>query len=233
LIGRRVRLEALETERHADELHNITCGASFQESKSFDPNEVWGFLSYGPFRTCEELKRSPIFRRKVNEAGFAVIDNITNRLIGVVMLTNDDPENLTISLEPPIIKPSTEGNAEIIEAFFLLIEKLFAIGYRRVQLAIDSQDAVNKKMAARLGFTKESEIPKHMVVKDANRDSTIYGMLNSDWSKGCRKFLFKKLHGARIQKIDEAFNKKESELDEQKSRLAEQKALSETEISKP
>jgi RimJ/RimL family protein N-acetyltransferase len=227
LVGRLVRLEALEADRHAEELHEGTCGLAFQDGKQFDPKEVWGFLNYGPFRNAQEIAASPMFHRKLNQAMFAIIEHITERVLGVIMLTNDDPENLTISMEAPIIKPSLEGNADPIEACFLVLDKLFALGYRRVQFAVDSQDAVNRKLAARLGFTKEADIPKHRIVKESNRDSTIYGMLNSDWTKGARSFLFRKLHGTKMQNYDQANNHREAELDEQTRRLAEKKAKEE------
>lgn len=232
LIGRLVHLEALEVDRHLENLYDITCGEAYLDNKAFDPKEVWGFLNFGPFQTLEELQNSHIFQRSENEAAFAIIENVTDRLLGVVMLTKDEPQNLTIQLEPPIIKPSSEGSAEPIEACFLVLEKLFALGYRRVQLAIDSQDAVNKKLAARLGFTKEADLPKHMIVKDASRDSAIYGMLNNDWEKGARSFLYKKLHGAKRCLIDEANNKKEEEIDEQNRGLAEQKRIAEEQEEK-
>ena len=134
---------------------------------------------------------------------------------------------LNVQLDLPVVKPTSEGTVEQIEACFLLLDRLFALGYRRVQLACDTQDASGKRLAGRLGFTQEGMIPKHMVVKDANRDSNIYGMLNSDWDKVARSFLFKKLHGAKAQAADDLNNKKEGELEEQQ-RFLDRKAKEET-----
>mmetsp|Transcript_21316 Transcript_21316/g.61157 ORF Transcript_21316/g.61157 Transcript_21316/m.61157 type:complete len:544 (+) Transcript_21316:224-1855(+) len=224
LIGRAVRLEALEADRHLEVMYNITSGEANLEDKSYDPNEVWGFLDFGPFVSPEELRKSPVFQRQSDEAGFAILEAVTDRVIGVIILSKDDPKNLNVQLELPIVKPSADGTLEQVEACFLLLDRLFALGYRRVQLTCDTQDAAGKKLAGRLGFTQEGMIPKHMVVKEANRDSNIYGMLNSDWDKGARAFLFKKLHGAAMLKTDSANNAKEGELEEQERGLAEQEA---------
>jgi len=148
------------------------------------------------------MKNSWVFNRKPNEAGFCIIDNLTDRLIGAVYLVNDAPENLSIQLEPPIVKPTAEASLQEIEACFLLMDRLFALGYRRIQMAIDSQDSRRKKIPARLAFTQEGMILKHMIVKEANRDSNIYGVLNSDWEKGARDFMFKKIHGEKMQTLD-------------------------------
>jgi hypothetical protein len=45
-------------------------------------------------------------------------------------------------------------------------------------------------------LTLEGRLYKHMVVKEANRDSHICGLLNSDWQLGARAALFQKLYGA-------------------------------------
>jgi hypothetical protein len=106
----------------------------------------------------------------------------------------------------------------------MLIDRLFSIGYRRVELSVDSMDTRGKKLSGRLGFTQEGLIPKDRIIKESNRDSVIYGMLNSDWSKGARAFLFKKLHGEKNLKYDNKNEKSESEIEMQNRFLANEKA---------
>lgn len=223
IIGRSVRLEALEVARHLQAIYDLTSGKVNIDSKSFDPMEIWGFLEHGPFESAEELRKSFVFQRKFNEAAFCMVHSVTDRIIGVVILTNDDPWNLTIQLETPIVKPSTDGSLEQLEACFLLMDRLFAYGYRRIQLSMDSQDTKNRKLAVRLGFTQEGMLPKHMIIKEASRDSSVYGMLNSDWDRGARAALFKKLHGSKAQRVDDSYNRHDEELDEQQRKLEEQK----------
>jgi hypothetical protein len=67
-----------------------------------------------------------------------------------------------------------------------------------------------------------------MIVKEANRDSVIYGMLNSDWDKGARAFLFKKLHGATAQSADASLIAKEQAVSDQDEQLKEMKAAEES-----
>jgi RimJ/RimL family protein N-acetyltransferase len=225
IFGRTVRLEALEKERHLQVVHDITCGLAYLDGKAFDANKVWAFRTCGPFNTPEQLAQSEVFQLQANEAAFAIVENLTERVIGVIHLTNDDPKNLSIQIEMPIIKPSSEESQEQMEACFLLMDRLFAFGYRRIQVSLDSQDTNNKNLALRLGFTQEGYFPKHMIVKNANRDSWVYGMINSDWQKGARSALFKKLHGATMQKADSINNAKEGELEQQQIFLKEKKKL--------
>ena len=223
IVGRMVRLEPLNIDRHLEPLFDMTCGQVYKENQAFDPNEVWGFVDDGPFDTPQELRKSFVFQRRFNEAGFAIVESLTDNIVGVILLTNDNPRHLNISLEIPIVKPSSEGTAEQIEACFLLLDRLFALGYRRVQLSVDSMDTKAKKLSGRLGFTQEGQILKDRIVKESNRDSIVYGMLNSDWDKGARAFLFKKLHGDKTMRADAANMKKEETLQTQEKFLASQK----------
>jgi RimJ/RimL family protein N-acetyltransferase len=224
IIGARVRLELLEKNRHAAEFYEITSGEACGADKRYDAEEVWGFLEYGPFQSTNELLSSGVFQLAQDQAGFAIVDMITDKQLGVVHLTNDDPKNLNVTLDLPIVKPSSNDTLEVTEACFLLLDRLFAYGYRRVQITIDTQDVRAKRLPRSLGFTQEGQIPKHRIIKDANRDSVIYGMLNSDWDGGARGVLYKRLYGEAMFKADKANRSREEKAEEEERKLlAEQK----------
>lgn len=223
IIGKTCRLEPLLASRHSKELWEITSGNAWKEHRGYNPEEVWGFLDCGPFQNVQAMSESEVFKLEHNAAGFAIVESITDRLVGVVHLSKDDPKNLSVQLDLPIVKPSSDGSIEQLEACFLLLDRLFAHGYRRIQICVDTLDVRGKRLPQRLGFTQEGQIPKHMIVKEANRDSIIYGMLNSDWDKGARAFLLKKLHGAAFQKADAANVAKEEAAEDQEQKLRDKK----------
>lgn len=222
IIGKFIRLEPLEAKRHLKAVHAVTNGDPIFLKKSYDPEEVWGFQTEGPFKTEEELGQSFVFKHYENEAAFAILQNLNDRLVGVVTVSNDNPQNLSIDLNFPIAGPSNYGSKEQLEACFLVLDRLFANGYRRVAFSIDSKDSHGAKLADRLGFTYEGCLLKDKIVKESSRDSNVYGMLNSDWDKGARRVLYKKLYGAAMMKADLAYNKNQDELDEQQQILAEE-----------
>ena len=223
IVGKYSWLEGLDVKRHLDKVHGATSGDMYFYKKPYNSSEVWGFLEEGPFDSAEALRKSFVFQHKENQAAFAIFNSVTLRLLGVIMLRNDDPENLSIQLDPPIMAPSSDEGKEQLESCFLILDRLFANGYRRVQISIDEKDGKSRKLADRLGFTFEGCLLKDQIIKEASRDSNVYGMLNSDWDKGARKALMRKLYGASTAQADEAYNKKEEELDEQQRVLAEQK----------
>lgn len=229
IIGKHMWLEGLDPKRHLAKVYGATSGDMYYYKKSYDSSEVWGFLEDGPFDSPEHLEKSFVFQHLEDQAAFCIVQSVTNRILGVVMLSKDNPANLSIQLDPPILGPSNMEGKEQLEACFLLMDRLFANGYRRIQLSIDAKDHQGSKLADRLGFTFEGCILKDQIIKEASRDSNVYGMLNSDWDKGARMALMRKLYGASMAKADAAYNKKEEERDEQNRVLQEQKASAEAE----
>jgi RimJ/RimL family protein N-acetyltransferase len=223
IVGKYVRLEALDASKHLVPVYAATSGDMCFYKKSYDPAEVWGFVEEGPFSSAEEMRKSFVFQHFENEAAFALVQNLSDRILGVVKLTNDDPANLKIQLELPLIAPSSVGGQEELEACFLLMDRLYAHGYRRIQLSIDDHHYRGSQLADRLGFTEEGIVLKDMLIKEASRDSKVYGMLNSDWDKGAKYTLFSKMYGAVMTRYVNKYNEKEEELDEQQRVLADRK----------
>jgi RimJ/RimL family protein N-acetyltransferase len=228
IVGRHARLEPLEVDRHCETVFDITCGDPAQDFKAYDPQEVWSFEPEGPFDSPEELQQSFVFTHDLNEAAFAIVNNVTDRVYGVVLLQDDDPVNLSITLCAPILPPVRDGTSTQLEACFLLMDRLFAHGYRRIQMSVDVQDSPKRQLAMRLGFTLEGVLYKHAIVKEANRDTAIYGCINSDWkasngSGGARQALFSKIYGKAQWRADQSNEAREHELEEQREHLAQQK----------
>jgi hypothetical protein len=98
--------------RHLKDLCRVTSGEPALENKAYDPEEIWGFLEEGPFKDEKEMRKSFVFQRKMSEASFAIVHGVTERCMGAILLTNDDPQNLTIQMEPPMIQPFREGGKD-------------------------------------------------------------------------------------------------------------------------
>mmetsp|Transcript_21313 Transcript_21313/g.59235 ORF Transcript_21313/g.59235 Transcript_21313/m.59235 type:complete len:463 (-) Transcript_21313:1635-3023(-) len=224
IVGKSVRLEGLNVKDHLQDIFTATSGGVFHETKSYDAHKVWGFMEDGPFKSAEAMAKSRLFQRLSNEAAFCIRQNLTNRVIGAVVLKHDSPSNLSIQMEAPMLHPNFWESKEQFETCFLLLDRLFAHGYRRIQMSVDVNDTDGAKLAGRLGFTFEGCLIKHMIVKDSSRDSNVHGMLNNDWKNGARLAMYKKLYGASAARADVNNNNKEEEIDGQTQGLAEQKA---------
>ena len=259
IIGSYIRLEPLQrnsdsddndTQHHDNEIFHSTCtGEPTMEClKAYNPFDVWCFHNDGPFQTVEELRQSdyvfPLSNQNhSNTAAFLIRQNVTNHFVGIIMLLNDEPEHLSVQLQIPFMAPKYQSSTskECMEGYFLIIDRLFAYGYRRICMMIDTQDIQSIQFIHRMGFTYEGCLYKHRIVKDANRNSNMYAILNSDWKQsnitatssaakgssisftGARAALFQKLYGATKFRADQSNERYEAELEQQTLGLLQQK----------
>ena len=59
----------------------------------------------------------------------------------------------------------------------------FALGYRRVEWKCNALNERSRRAAVSYGFTYEGTQDAHMIIKDRNRDTAWYRMLDRDWRK--------------------------------------------------
>jgi hypothetical protein len=216
--------------------------------KAYNPYDVWCFHDDGPFQTVDKVRQSEYLfplqndhhqHHQPNTAAFVIRQNVTNHFVGMILLLNDEPEHLSIQLQIPFMAPKylPSTSKECMEGYFLIIDRLFAYGYRRISMMIDTQDIQSIQFIHRMGFTHEGCFYKHKIVKDANRNSNVYAVLNSDWKQskmtatkgsnisfsGARAALFQKLYGATKLRADQSNERYEAEQEQQTLGLLEQK----------
>ena len=65
---------------------------------------------------------------------------------------------------------------------YLLARYVFEdLGYRRYEWKCDSQNAPSRRAALRYGYTFEGIFRQHMIVKEKNRDTAWFSMLDTEW----------------------------------------------------
>jgi len=75
------------------------------------------------------------------------------------------------------------------EAMYLLARYVFEeLGYRRYEWKCDALNAPSRRAALRLGFNFEGIFRQHMLVKEKNRDTAWYSMLDTEWQERKRAF---------------------------------------------
>lgn len=72
-------------------------------------------------------------------------------------------------------------------SFSHLPRPLRALRYRRVEWRQDADNICGRKLALALGFVLEGVLRKHMVLREANRDTALLALTNSDWREGAEK----------------------------------------------
>jgi RimJ/RimL family protein N-acetyltransferase len=181
MIGRWCRVEPLDVERHAADLHE----ANLEDREGRN----WTYLSSEPFR---ELSAYREWLTKMNTGDpffHAIIDAKTNKAVGVAAYLRIDRANGVIEVGHINYSPRLQRTPAATEAMMLMMQRVFdELGYRRYEWKCDSKNAASKRAAERLGFTYEGTFRQAIVYKGRNRDSAWYSMLDSEWPSRKKEF---------------------------------------------
>ncbi|MCY1277219.1 Acetyltransferase (GNAT) domain protein [compost metagenome] len=182
ISGRYVNLEPLDPARHGDDLWTALQGPDS------DP-VLWDYLPYGPFPeragfdawiAGNAASADPQF--------FAVIDKASQRCVGLLSFLRITPKDGCIEIGHIAFGRVMQRSPGSTEAVYLLAKRAFDLGYRRLEWKCNSLNARSMRAAERLGFTYEGTFRQHMVVKDRNRDSAWFSILDSEWPVRQRAF---------------------------------------------
>lgn len=180
LEGRFVRLEPLDDARHGDDLWDALQGPAA------DP-ALWDYLPYGPFPerpafdawlAGHAASRDPLF--------FAVVDRVGGRATGLLSLMRITPKDGCIEIGHVAFGRPMQRTPGSTEAIWLLAHLVMdTLGYRRLEWKCNALNQRSRVAAQRLGFVYEGLFRQHMVVKDCNRDTAWYSLIDRDWP-ACR-----------------------------------------------
>ncbi|ETW97883.1 MAG: hypothetical protein ETSY1_21000 [Candidatus Entotheonella factor] len=187
LTGHLVRLEPLVVERDAQPLFAASNGDPISIGEravgAYDADAlVWRYMSGGPFDTIDDFIAS--LHRQVgapNALCLCVFDLASNRQIGVTNLMNNAPADLKIELGGIWYSPVIQRTGANTEATYLMLKHAFGLGYRRIEWKCHDQNERSRQSALRMGFTFEGIQASHMIVKDRNRDTAWFRMLDTEW----------------------------------------------------
>ena len=79
--------------------------------------------------------------------------------------------------------PLLQRTPAATEAMYLMMAQAFGFGYRRYEWKCDALNAPSRAGAERLGFQFEGVFRQHLVVKERNRDTSWYAIVDSEWPR--------------------------------------------------
>jgi RimJ/RimL family protein N-acetyltransferase len=174
LEGRWVRLERLEP-RHAEDLHAASAAPGAEER--------FRWLWESPPREVADT-RAWIERvaASADPYWFAVLDRASGRCGGRQAFLRIVPEHGTLEIGGIVWGPGVARTRLATEALFLFARRAFdELGYRRFEWKCDARNEPSRRAALRFGFRFEGIFRQHMWIKDANRDTAWFAMLDDEW----------------------------------------------------
>jgi RimJ/RimL family protein N-acetyltransferase len=174
LVGQYCRVEPLEADRHAADLHAANSAAA--------DSRDWTYLAYGPFDSMESytawvqricLGDDPLFH--------AIVDSATGKAIGVASYLRIEPASGSIEVGHINYSPALQRTRAATEAMYLMMRRVFELGYRRYEWKCDALNARSRAAAQRYGFSYEGIFRQATVYKGRNRDTAWYAAIDSEW----------------------------------------------------
>ncbi len=174
LTGQYCRVEPLDIESHAAELHR---------ANNLDPGgRAFTYLSSGPFDSLESYRQWISATCLGNDPLFhAIIDSDTGKAVGVASYMRIDPPNGVIEVGHLNFSPLLQQTRAATEAMHLMMKHAFALGYRRYEWKCDSLNAPSRAAARRLGFSYEGRFIQAIVYKGRNRDTDWFSITDREW----------------------------------------------------
>ncbi|HET7597116.1 MAG TPA: GNAT family protein [Burkholderiales bacterium] len=174
MAGRYCRVEPLDPDRHARDLH----AANMQDPSG----RAFTYLSVGPFATYDAyfawaraacVGHDPLFH--------AIVDAETGKAAGVASYLRVDTRNGVIEVGHINYSPLLKRTRAATEAMYLMMRRVFELGYRRYEWKCDALNAASRAAAQRLGFSFEGIFRQAVVYKGRNRDTAWYAMIDLEW----------------------------------------------------
>ena len=177
--GRRVRLEYPDAVRDGARLFEATHG------DGADPSQ-WTYMGFGPFKDADTMCRvmEQLVEGSTDPQWWLVRDISSGAPIGMASFMNIEPVHRRLELGNIWYVPMAQKTAANTETIYLMLSKSFdELRYRRVEWKCDALNARSVTAALRLGFSFEGVFRQHLIVKNRNRDTAWFAMLDSDWPR--------------------------------------------------
>jgi RimJ/RimL family protein N-acetyltransferase len=174
MTGRFCRIERLDPDRH---------GASLFEANSRDTEgRNWTYLPYGPFESPAVYRE---WLDSVCHAGdpmfHAIVDLGSGNAVGVASYLRIDPNPGCIEVGHINYSPLLQNRPAATEAMYLMMRRVFDLGYRRYEWKCDALNEKSCAAARRLGFVYEGTFRQATLYKGRNRDTAWFSVIDPEW----------------------------------------------------
>ena len=154
-------------------------------SNSIDKEGVnWVYLPYGPFESLKTYSAwIKSFEGKDDPVFFAIISRKLKKAIGIASYLRINPTNGSIEVGHINFSPLLQRTTEATEAMYLMMKWAFDNGYRRYEWKCNALNLRSRSAAQRLGFSYEGVFRQMTIVKERNRDTAWFAMIDKEWQR--------------------------------------------------
>ena len=143
----------------------------------------WTYLAYGPFASFDDYLA---WMRKTcfgpDPFFYVIVDRASGRGTGVAAHMRIQRDAGSIEVGHVHFTSALKRTPAATEAMFLMMERVFALGYRRYEWKCDALNWASRRAAERFGFTFEGIFRQATVYKGRNRDTAWFSITDREWT---------------------------------------------------
>ncbi len=175
-VGKFITLSPVDPQVDVAELYECSHGSDIKE-------QIWTYMSYGPFDSTHSMQEWLAEGAESQDPLFFTVHHLESKQrVGIVSFLNIVSDMRRLELGHIWYSPESQRSNVNTEAMYLMLCEAFdRLKYRRVEWKCDSLNERSRAAALRLGFRFEGIFRQHMIIKNRNRDTAWYSMLDSEW----------------------------------------------------
>ena len=175
--GKFITLSPVNPETDVSDLYACSHGSDETE-------QIWTYMSYGPFDSEHSMQIWLEQGAKSEDPLFFTVHHLESKQrVGMVSFLNIASDMRRLELGHIWYSPDFQRSNVNTEAIYLMLCEAFdRLKYRRVEWKCDALNERSRTAALRLGFKFEGIFRQHIIIKDRNRDTAWYSMLDSEWT---------------------------------------------------
>lgn len=175
--GKYVKLSPVIPSEDVSSLFDGSHGTDIKE-------QLWTYMGYGPFKNKDTMEKWLNNCVGSNDPLFFTVHHLaSNQPVGMTSFLNIVTDMRRLELGHIWYTPDFQRSNVNTETIYLMLCEAFnRLKYRRVEWKCDSLNNRSRAAALRLGFKFEGIFRNHMIVKNRNRDTAWFSMLDNEWT---------------------------------------------------
>ncbi|KAI6778269.1 uncharacterized protein J7T54_004176 [Emericellopsis cladophorae] len=177
---------------HLVPLHLDHTASLFKHIGGQDNATLWTFIPLEPplIPPLTETDAEALVRKwtaSKDPQYYAVLDE-KGEALGVLSYLNIVPTHRRIEIGWIVLGKALQKTRVATDMFYLLMKRVFELGYQRVEWKANSLNKPSLAAAERLGFTYEGLFRKHVISSGVRRDTSWFSITDDEWSGAQKGF---------------------------------------------
>lgn len=174
MIGKYCRLERVYGSTDSQDLFN-----AYSRDET---GRMWTYLPYGPFDSIVDFEKWIGTIEDSTDPLFFSIKSPAGKALGLIAYMRINEVDGVAEIGHVCFSPLLQKTRMATEAIFLMIDRLFAQGYRRCEWKCDSLHSGSRQAAIRFGFQYEGLFRQSKIYKGRTRDTAWFSIIDKDWN---------------------------------------------------